>query len=64
MRKGPGKYDAACEAAREMTGGTVLLIVYQGDKGNGFSLTTPNPRYIRLVPQLLREVADAIERET
>jgi len=63
MPFGPGKYDDACEAARNMTGGTVLLAVTNGKKGSGFSVNTTNPFDLLLLPQLLRMVADGIERE-
>src|SRR5690242_17261448 len=63
MPAGPGKYDDACETVRQITGGTVLLIVHNGNKGNGFSFTTTNPTDVLLVPELLRAVADMIDRD-
>jgi hypothetical protein len=40
---GPGKYDAVAEQARRVTEATgVLLVVIDGNQGNGFSV--PGPR--------------------
>jgi len=63
MPFGPGKYDDACEAARNITGGTVLLAVTNGKKGNGFSVNTTNAFELLILPQLLRIIADEIERD-
>lgn len=63
MAQGPGKYDAACTAARELTGGSVLLIVLGGKLGSGFAVQAEE-RYAAEMPRLLRAVADEIERDT
>jgi hypothetical protein len=59
---GPGKYDKECTAAREATGGSVLLIVLNGKVGAGFSAQIADPRALIILPQLLRDVADQIEQ--
>ena len=62
MPGGPGKYDDACTAARiacEATG--AALLVFHGNKGNGFSMQAPAYMMARL-PGMLREMADEIER--
>ena len=59
---GKGKYDDACSAAREATKGEVILIVTNGEKGNGFSCQTSFETLLRL-PKLLRMVADDIEKQ-
>lgn len=65
MSMGAGKYDAECEAAREATSALVtLLIVLDGKRGSGFSLTAlagVQNTAIEKVPQLLRTVANQVE---
>lgn len=58
---GPGKYDDAATAAREKTGGSVLLIVIGGAHGHGFAVQA-TPDVVIGVPQILRQVADNIEK--
>lgn len=65
MPEGPGKYDTECEAARESTkAAAVLLIVLDGERGDGFSMTVDLSR-LNLRPfqvaQLLRSVAADME---
>lgn len=60
---GPGKYDDACTKAKEMTEAKgVILIVFEGSKGAGFSAQLPLSLAIK-VPTILRDVADQIERD-
>lgn len=60
---GPGKYDDACTDAREATRAVAcVLIVLEGDKGNGFSVQTLEPALLPVLPALLRQVADEISR--
>lgn len=60
---GPGKYDAACSRARIDTKAEgVLLIVFNGEHGQGFSAQLTLPLLLT-VPTILREVADRIERD-
>ena len=40
-----------------MTGGTVVLMVINGDRGNGFSVQTHDPRLLAALPDLLERVA-------
>lgn len=57
------KYDNACMAARTLTGGgTVLLIVLNGTKGSGFSIKSDRPSDVFLAPDVLRRIADMIDR--
>jgi hypothetical protein len=59
---GPGKYDDACTMARLMTRAVgCVLIVIQGEHGNGFSVQTLLPDMLPSLPELLREVARGIE---
>lgn len=60
--QGPGKYDAECVEALMKTGATVcLLAVIGGKRGNGFSLNSRVPGAEKVLPKLLREMADMIE---
>ncbi len=63
MPFGPGKYDDVCTAARCATGGSVLLIVFDGDRGSGFSAQVAGA-LLGSIPGVLREVADQIEQST
>lgn len=64
---GPGKYDDLCtEARKKAKAAGVLLIVLGGEKGSGFSMQAQagsgaGEMLIRMLPQLLRDVADQIE---
>lgn len=59
---GPGKYDDACGAAREATGGeTVILIVVNGTKGSGFAVQSVKAASVVALPRLLRDTAHLIE---
>ena len=60
---GPGKYDELCTEAREKANslGAVLLI-FDGEKGWGFSVQMP-PSLMADLPKLLREMADIVERD-
>jgi hypothetical protein len=60
---GPGKYDDACTAARETTGAAgALLIIFEGEKGHGFSAQLPVEALVQ-IPTVLREIADQIEED-
>jgi hypothetical protein len=63
MALGPGKYDEACTAAREtLAARGVVLIVFGGMHGNGFSCQAPLDLQVAL-PGILRTVADSIEKD-
>lgn len=64
MSEGPGKYDAACTAARLATSAEMaILIVLNGHLGSGFSVQAQGEAKVQLLPSLLREVAAQIERD-
>lgn len=63
MAIGPGKYDSFAIRVREETKARgVMLIVFGGEHGNGFSSQLPLEEML-LVPTILRSVADQIERD-
>ena len=68
MAIGPGKYDFCCKVVREMVGlggdntalpGGVIVIVYNGDKGHGFSIQADLETTL-LLPDALENMAKII----
>lgn len=58
---GPGKYDEACTKARESTKSRgVVLIVFGGEHGNGFSVQG-DLAVLTALPKVLRACASKIE---
>lgn len=63
MPMGMGKYDDLCETAHVAAKATLtLLIIVGGEKGDGFTATCSDLRYLELIPGILRQVADDIEK--
>jgi hypothetical protein len=61
---GPGKYDAACTVAREITDASaVILIVFEGNQGNGFSIQTKDSLLIEALPGILEAMAQQIRED-
>jgi hypothetical protein len=61
MPVGPGHYDDLCTQAREQADAVAtLLIIIEGNRGNGFSCQAPVEWTARL-PAILRRVANDIE---
>ena len=57
---GPGKYDEACTVARLSTGaGGIVLMVVDGNQGNGFSVQG-QPELVFRLPELLEQMAQDI----
>ena len=64
MATGPGKYDAQATLVRESTNAdAVIVIVFGGDQGSGFSVQASDPRFDSKLQRILREVAAQIERD-
>jgi hypothetical protein len=64
MALGPGKYDDVATMAREMTKAEgVIVMVWNGNKGYGFSAQFSDPILLRRVPDILRDVADQMEND-
>lgn len=60
---GKGVYDDAASVARQSTKGkAVILIVFDGEHGNGFSAQL-SAEYMIRVPSVLRTVAAQIEQD-
>lgn len=63
MTIGPGKYDdELTEARKNAKAKGAILIIYEGKYGDGFSCQLPL-YMMRVVPSVLRQVADQIELE-
>lgn len=61
MAVGPGKYDDLCTEIREGTKAEgVILMVFHGDKGSGFSVQAPLDLVLSM-PEILRDTAKQIE---
>lgn len=64
MAMGPGKYDEAASVAFKSTKSeSLVLIVIDGDKGNGFEVNSTDPMFQLQLPELLRHVADKIDED-
>lgn len=60
---GGGKYDDEATAARDAAGAEgVVLIVYNGREGSGFSVQLPQAVLFAL-PSVLRQMADHVEED-
>lgn len=63
MPMGPGKYDDLCTEVRQKAkAAAVVVIVLEGEHGSGFSVQAIAPGINGLLPKLLRQVADEVER--
>jgi hypothetical protein len=63
MAQGPGKYDPECAKIQQDTKAAgVLLIVFCGDRGSGFSVAA-ELGVLAALPQILRDTADSIEKD-
>ena len=62
MPLGPGKYDDECTLMREqLEAQAVILIVFSGKKGSGFSVQAPLPVIVGL-PDTLEHMASEMRR--
>jgi hypothetical protein len=64
MPFGPGKYGPrAARLLAEVNARAVLVVTIGGDGGHAFDLATTDPVVALELPDILRRLADAIERE-
>jgi hypothetical protein len=64
MTIGAGKYDEECTQVREATGARgVVMIVFDGSKGSGFSVQTWDMQLLETLPDLLEGVAKQIRAD-
>ena len=63
MAQGPGKYDdVATMALRETRAKGVIVLVFGGDRGSGFSVQAEEGIVLN-IPEILRNVAGQIEQD-
>ena len=63
MPNGPGKYDDLCTEVRTAAGAeAAIVIVIGGNRGSGFSVQVHGEDMTARLPELLRNMADEIER--
>jgi len=64
MSNNKGKYDDLCEEVhKKVNAHTVMLVVGEGNRGSGFSISSVDPSFIHCVPKLLRTIAYGIEEQ-
>lgn len=62
MAIGPGKYDDVCTQVRLIAGATTaIVIIIDGNNGNGFAVQSIDPFIQTSLPKILREMAEQIE---
>jgi len=62
MALGPGKYDPLCTQAREAAKAAgVILVIFDGEHGSGFSVQSVSLELTALLPGMLRRFATEIE---
>ena len=60
---GPGKYDDCCTLVRKLTDAEgAIVAIFGGKDGSGFSVQMPE-RAQEDVPKILRNIANAIDRD-
>jgi len=61
---GPGKYDELCTEVRTRSGAAgAIVIIFGGERGDGFSVQTTTPELVVALPGMLRQLADLIEED-
>ena len=59
---GPGKYDDLCTAIRQVAqASAVVVIVFEGKHGNGFSVQTESADLLQSLPKMLTVMAAEIQ---
>ena len=62
MSLGPGRYNDVCTYVRKRTRARlVILMILDGERGEGFEVQTSDPLLLKTLPKLLRDMADGIE---
>jgi len=60
----PGKYDVFCVDALEKTNAEcAVLMIFHGNRGNGFSVNSTSMDIVYSLPEKLRDMADQIEND-
>ena len=60
----PGKYNDLCVDALEKTNAEcAVLMIFHGQRGNGFSVNARSMDIVYTLPEKLRDMADQIEND-
>jgi hypothetical protein len=64
MAEGPGKYDEEATMVRLSSEARFVLVwIYGGNRGEGFSVQGDDPTALKAMPKILREIANQIEKD-
>ena len=64
MAEGDGKYGELCQDALEKSQGEcAILMIFQGNMGSGFSVTSRSMEIVHDLPRFLRDLAGKIEHD-
>jgi hypothetical protein len=64
MAIGPGKYDDVATMAIQMTQAEgVIVIIWNGKEGAGFSAQFSDPVLMGHIPEMLRNIADQLDSD-
>jgi hypothetical protein len=64
MAEGPGRYDDVTTLVRKETQAeTCIVIIINGNKGNGFSIQSIDPDFRKHLPKVLRLMMEEMEAE-
>ena len=64
MSNGPGKYNDLCvEAMEKAKAKCAIVIIMDGENGNGFSVNAVSPDYIHALPKMLMVMAIKVQQD-
>ena len=64
MAEGDGKYGELCQDALEKSQGEcAILMIFHGNMGSGFSVTSRSMEIVHDLPKFLRDLAGKIEKD-
>jgi hypothetical protein len=64
MAIGPGKFDDLATFVREISQAKgVIVAIIGGNHGSGFSVQVESPALMKTLPELLRDIADNMEKD-
>lgn len=64
MSNGPGKYNDLCvEAMEKAKAKCAIVIIMDGEHGNGFSVNATSPDYIHALPKMLMVMAMKVQQD-
>lgn len=64
MAEGAGKYDDLCvEVLRKTNADCAIVLVVNGNRGNGFSVNSLDHDFIFILPDILEDIASQIRQD-